>query len=357
LPSWAQAQIDEDFQLFNEGIPFSVIEKTCQRRKDFYDKVQIVIVKNNIVYSNGYIKKAIQRLAQSYILPDLIFYYFDYVGPLTQMVGCDGFAPPILAGSKTAEMKNIILTFHRYSFVRDGRYGLEPTLAEVKKGDIEWNKKIDKLFWRGVFTDNLLTKRFINLNELKLYFKEDFCSSRMKLVKLSRDYFDLLDANFFDRKDWNVSITQLLHSYGLNRLASFANIADHLKYKYQICIDGQSTTQPGFVWRLWSNSCVFKVYSPNYEWFYKGLTPWVHFIPVESDVTDLVEKITWAKNHDNEVQQIIENAHDFSRTFLNTQFHLLYTYKVLCKYAALQQFTEDDFQVAIKMYEDEKLLK
>lgn len=36
-------------------------------------------------------------------------------------------------------------------------------------------------------------------------------------------------------------------------------------------------------------------------------------MPVKSDLLDLVEKITWAKEHDKEVLQIAKSARQFAR--------------------------------------------
>lgn len=38
-----------------------------------------------------------------------------------------------------------------------------------------------------------------------------------------------------------------------------------------------------------------------YEHFYKQLQPWVHYIPFKADLSDLLEKIQWARDHDEEV--------------------------------------------------------
>ena len=41
--------------------------------------------------------------------------------------------------------------------------------------------------------------------------------------------------------------------------------------------------------------------SPYYEHFYKSLEPGKHYIPFKRDLSDLKEKILWAKKHDEEV--------------------------------------------------------
>lgn len=56
---------------------------------------------------------------------------------------------------------------------------------------------------------------------------------------------------------------------------------------------------------LAGNSVVLKQDSGYYEHFYYGLRPWEHYIPVRADMGDLLEKIQWARDHDEEVRRMI----------------------------------------------------
>lgn len=61
-------------------------------------------------------------------------------------------------------------------------------------------------------------------------------------------------------------------------------------YKYQIDIDGNSNSWPGMFQKLLTGSPVLKVSSPaRYrQWYYDRLVPWHNFIPIRSDMSDLV---------------------------------------------------------------------
>ena len=54
---------------------------------------------------------------------------------------------------------------------------------------------------------------------------------------------------------------------------------------------------------LAGDSVVLKQDSGYYEHFYSQLRPWEHYIPVRADLGDLLEKITWARQHDQEVRR------------------------------------------------------
>ena len=51
------------------------------------------------------------------------------------------------------------------------------------------------------------------------------------------------------------------------------------------------------------------------EWFYQYLVPYVHFIPLRNDLSDLEEKYNWAVNNPNEADKIARNAHVWRQIF------------------------------------------
>jgi len=56
-----------------------------------------------------------------------------------------------------------------------------------------------------------------------------------------------------------------------------------------------------FPYLLALDAVVLKQDSEYYEHFYPQLKPWVHYIPVKRDLSDVIEKIKWARQHDEEV--------------------------------------------------------
>jgi glycosyltransferase involved in cell wall biosynthesis len=53
------------------------------------------------------------------------------------------------------------------------------------------------------------------------------------------------------------------------------------------------------------------------QWYYDKLHPWVHYVPVENDFSDLDEKIKWCILHDTECQTIVKNSREFVFKQLN----------------------------------------
>ena len=66
-------------------------------------------------------------------------------------------------------------------------------------------------------------------------------------------------------------------------------------YRYQIDIDGNANAWAGYFQRLLTGSPVLKIASPLglRQWYYRDLQPWIHFVPVERDMSDLIAKAEW----------------------------------------------------------------
>jgi len=76
------------------------------------------------------------------------------------------------------------------------------------------------------------------------------------------------------------------------------------QYKYQVSVDG-TVAAYRLPYLLAGDSVVLKQNSPYYEFFYKQLRPYEHYIPVKADLSDLLDRIQWAKDHDSEVASCV----------------------------------------------------
>jgi hypothetical protein len=64
--------------------------------------------------------------------------------------------------------------------------------------------------------------------------------------------------------------------------------------------------------------CVFTVFwvdNGYHEWWYNRLVPWVHYVPVRQDLSDLCDRISWARSHPTAAEQIARNGMNFVKTF------------------------------------------
>lgn len=177
-------------------------------------------------------------------------------------------------------------------------------MSVLGKSDVVWEKKTDMAFWRG----------------------RDSRQERLDLVVMSRKYPEIIDAAmthmFFFPKD--------VEKYG--ELVKSISFFDFFKHKYQINLDG-TVAAYRLPYLLAGNSVVLRQDSPYYEHFYKDLRPFEHYIPFKRDLSDLMEKIQWAKDNDEKVQQIVKNARDFVRERLLPKDIFCYHVKLFEEYS------------------------
>ena len=81
--------------------------------------------------------------------------------------------------------------------------------------------------------------------------------------------------------------------------SKFVPIHEHLKYKYLISMDGASASWQRVPWILLSDSVLLMVESNSRDWFYDNLKPWVHFVPIRSDFSDLFKQLHYLRNNDD----------------------------------------------------------
>ena len=78
------------------------------------------------------------------------------------------------------------------------------------------------------------------------------------------------------------------------------------RQKYVIDIDGNSSAWSGLFCSLIGGSCVLKVASMFgfRQWYYNSLQPWLNYVPVLADLSDLAAKVDWVRRNDREAEQI-----------------------------------------------------
>lgn len=334
IPKWMQEQIDEDLSAFKEsGITKEMIDKTMDevyalptgRGAQF---VRYQIKDNKVTYYTpsenpsdvrvAHFIKFIELLAEHAELPDIDFImslWDSYDRPLfLEKTQCPIFTMCRLKPNH----KGVLFPEVRYF---DGRETIFNNIARSIKS-VPWEKKIEKAYWRGGTTGGYYP-----------LYEWDY-RPRPRLVLFAKDHPNLIDA-YFTYPYWiDNNLKMTMESYGL--FSGYTSQIDWIDYKYLIAVDG-NTFASSFWWELLSNCTVIKGDSDYIEWFYKGVEPWVHYVPYDQDCSDLEEKLLWVKTHDKEARKIAENAYKFAENNLSTEDMLLYFYSVFHAYAKLQK--------------------
>ncbi|KAG6827890.1 hypothetical protein H0H92_010053 [Tricholoma furcatifolium] len=109
-------------------------------------------------------------------------------------------------------------------------------------------------------------------------------------------------------------------------------------YKYILDIDGNGWSSR-FKRLITSNSLIFKstVYP---EWFTDRIAPWVHYIPVHTDLSDLPDSLTFFRGdpngqdaHDDLAKKIATAGREWSLTFWRKEDLTAYMFRLFLEYA------------------------
>ena len=111
-------------------------------------------------------------------------------------------------------------------------------------------------------------------------------------------------------------------------LVNYMTPKEQYTYKYVINIDGHVASYR-LSRELESGSCILMVASKYNLWYRKMLKPFVHYVPVKSDLSDLIQKIKWCKENDDECKKISINATGFAKLYLTKNGILDYLQKIL----------------------------
>lgn len=165
-----------------------------------------------------------------------------------------------------------------------------------------WEEKVPKAFWRG----------------------RDSSSKRLALVRLSRDprwsdLFNVSLTNFFFFRDEEAE-------YGPR--TEHMSFMDFFQYRWQLSLDG-TVAAYRLPYLLGGDALVVKQSSPYYEHFYRQIEDGEHYVGVRTDLSDLVDKVKWARDNEARVLRIVQNAQKFARENLQADHVLCYHVELL----------------------------
>jgi len=175
--------------------------------------------------------------------------------------------------------------------------GYLETKLEFMVNSPSWAMRKPLAFWRGNTTGTRMGEHWRGLPRLQL----------CELVNSAphREIFDVGISSFAQ-----ISPKEAREVQSLGYARDFVPMSSSARYKYQIDIDGNTNAWSALFQKLLSGSAVLKIASPHNfrQWYYDELIPWVNYVPVKSDMSDLVEKIHWLIDHDDEAMQIGMNG-------------------------------------------------
>lgn len=236
---------------------------------------------------------------------------------------------PVFAFSKNTELeKGLLLLPDIYILAKNWDNFLQSIRNASDKHGFEAKENL--IFWRGTTTGG----SYDLSNFMRL--------PRLKLVMLSLFYPKIIDAKFTSLDRFPKSIEGYLLKFFLKDIkatAGYVSPEDHLKFKYLISLDGNTTAWGRVPWILMSNSVLLKQETNDIQYFYAGLEKDVNYVAIKEDLSDVFEKFTWLNSHQPETKQIAENGTKFALENLTIDKILEDMSLILIEYGKLQKFT------------------
>lgn len=227
---------------------------------------------------------------------------------------------PVFSFSKTADYQDIM--YPAWTFWEGGPavWPIYPTglgrwdlmRDDLKKSAAQWpwKKKEFKGFFRGSRTS----------------------PERDPLILLSREAPELVDAEYTKNQAWKSEKDTLGRPP-----AKEIPLVDHCRYKYLFNFRGVAAS-----FRLkhlfLCGSLVFHVGDEWQEFFYPQLQPWVHYIPVKQDLSDVRELLQFVRENDAVAQEIATRGKEFILDRLRMQDVSCYWERLLTEFSRLLSY-------------------
>ena len=182
-------------------------------------------------------------------------------------------------------------------FVRTRGYESYRQLARTNR--TAWDDRSNWIVWRGLTTGaGIISKATLAPDDAELVARVRLCLALK------------------DEPETSVKLHAVAQSRNLpldtQRLAGAGLLGDYLSpiawcgSKFAIDIDGNTNAWSNLFTRLLLGCCVLKVASAaGYrQWYYDEIEPWIHYVPIRADLSDLRERIAWCRANLAECRQI-----------------------------------------------------
>ncbi|KAF5287739.1 hypothetical protein FQA39_LY15759 [Lamprigera yunnana] len=323
-------QIIEDLSIF-KSINFEVLREKIIATYNSPGSISLChyVIKNNKIHRRCYGKyvgfkmfmdNILLSLSRKLLLPDVEFFVNLGDWPLVKKA-TNNF--PIFSWCGSTDTFDIVMpTYDITESTLENMGRVTMDILSVQ-GNIQhdWKDRLPIAFWKG----------------------RDSNRERLHLIELARNNPHLFNVSltnfFFFRSEEDQYGPKTEHT-------SFFKFFD---YKYQLTIDG-TVAAYRVPYLLAGGSLVIKQKSKYYEHFYNELIPDTHYVSVENDLSDLVEKIKWALNNDAQAKTMA----DAGRTFVNNK---LLPQNIFCYHVHLLKEFSNRIASRIEILENMELVK
>ena len=183
-----------------------------------------------------------------------------------------------------------------------------------------WLSKENKMYWRGSTTGC----RYENLKELRSLKRIQICKKFIQTEDIDIKISRIIQNGINKSKIKKYLIKEKIYAKEVSE-NKFRN------YKYYPDIPGNSLAW-GTITKYLAGSLIFKAEYKEQLYYYKLLKPWIHYIPVNKDFSDLEEKLLWSKTNITKSLEIAYSGYIIILEYLkNIDTHFINTSLIYIK--------------------------
>lgn len=175
------------------------------------------------------------------------------------------------------------------------RDAIMETLTEVPAVDIAFDDKKDILVWRGNIPSTI---------PVLLELGTDVSGVQQRITLVKRFYnHPLVNAKFIKDHDDRTTFPEAFYD-----LSHQIAMGDLLQHKYILAVEGTEASTD-ILWVLFSNSVLFLCNVTYTTWAMEDLLqPYVHYIPIHCNMSNLADQVAWAQQHQDLCREIVQRS-------------------------------------------------
>jgi hypothetical protein len=178
--------------------------------------------------------------------------------------------------------------------------------ADPKAKGQPWAKRHDQAFWRGSLTAGNKIKDAAAVSH----------QDRVRLANLALAKSGEIDVAFTDvdlKDTWSRDVKEEMQAvYKKTAHTGVLDFFDRLpNYKFLVNVNGVSASWRGLQ-LLAAGGVMLLQDSDRGEFFVDDLEPWVHYVPIKQDLSDLSERLSYLRDHDDLAKRIGQAGQDFA---------------------------------------------
>lgn len=189
------------------------------------------------------------------------------------------------------------------AFVGARGYVKELGVIDDIEGCLSWQLKKPTVFWRGAGSGSgMQGADWINCPRIQLALASKRIDNPQILnafISTVIDYGDCPATREIPR---------------LDIVREHVPFVDFLTYRYLIDVDGEHCAWKSLFLKLSSKSLVLKMQSELRQWYHERILPWIHYVPLRRDLSDLEDIIKWLHAHDEQCRYIALAGNEIMKT-------------------------------------------